>query len=640
MYISELRIRNFKNLISNKFKFDSHITTIIGENGTGKTNIFHALRHLLDSSCRMFLSEESFSSSLRNPKGHWIIISAKFEEVGDSIEEISLKPNENNLGIFTLIFRPKKQVRIELHRMSEEMKSCQLSDKQHKIQEIRKYINNIDILNDYEVKRSVSTIFNFLDDSIYNNVVGDFESLCFPDVENQDDKAIVGNSDLNFQDYVNVTFIPAIRDVTTELTNNNNFLARMLKNISEKVNNEEWEKFEENIAHINDGLSQIDQFTHFIDEVDELTRKTVGSIYSTNVKLSMEIPNSRSNLMKYFTLKGEEDGSIYGLYNRSLGDNNIIYFALKLTESKMRFGNTRKVYNLLLIEEPEAHIHKFLQESLFSGIRKQKDEYQLIISTHSVHISESSKLSSMIVLDKEVNRIKSYSPTNNLTIDEITLIERYFDVTKTPLLFSKSVWIVEGAAELLLIPTLIKRKYDVELSSYGISLMSIDGSYFDSIGMLFHKDRIQKYVVFLTDGDKDFVSPNSEKENNARNRVNRLKINQQNNEFVFVSTSEFTFEIDFFRENIETFKRFVIDKEIYTNSSLVSELDSVDTRVVYSRILKICDYVGKGKMAYLFSKWLETENDTATIINIPKYIDDAFDFLRRKIRGNKYPDKI
>lgn len=638
MYISEISVRNFKNLAKNKFILDNQITTVIGENGTGKTNLFHILRHLLDSSNRMFLSEESFSSVLGNPKGHWIIMSVKFKDVGNSVEEIHLKPMEDNSGIYSLIFRPKKQVRIELHRISEEIKISNPSEKQNKIVEIKKYISNIDFMDDYEVKRSVTTIFNFLDDSIYNNIVGDFETYSFPDVELQDDKNLIGNNDMNFQNYINVTFIPAIRDVTAELTNNNNFLSRMLKNISEKVNNDEWDRFETSISQINKGLSEIEQFTSFIDEVDELTRKTVGNVYSTNVKLNMEIPSNRSNLMRYFTLKGKEEESIYGLYNRSLGDNNIIYFALKLAESKMRFGNTKKIYNLLLIEEPEAHIHKFLQESLFKGIRDQNDGYQLIISTHSVHISEASKLSSMIVLDKNMNYIKTYSPVNNLTKEEVNSIERYFDVTKTPLLFSKSVWVVEGVAELLLIPSLFKKKYMIDLSSYGISLISVDGSYFDSVAILFHKDRIQKYAVILTDGDKDFISPNSDKEINAINRVRKLKENNQNNDYVFISVSEYTFEIDFYRENLKIFKEFLLKQQIYKNLSILDELDSDDATTVYTRIIKICDYFGKGKLAYSFSKWLEDDNEID--VSIPKYIIDPFEFLMKKVLGDNNFHKL
>ena len=47
----------------------------------------------------MFLTEDSFSSILKNPKGHWIIISAKFENVGDSVEETYLNPLDDKIVV-------------------------------------------------------------------------------------------------------------------------------------------------------------------------------------------------------------------------------------------------------------------------------------------------------------------------------------------------------------------------------------------------------------------------------------------------------------------------------------------------------------------------------------------------------------
>lgn len=49
MHISSLTIRNFRNFENAVFKFNKGVNTIIGENGSGKTNAFYALRILLDS---------------------------------------------------------------------------------------------------------------------------------------------------------------------------------------------------------------------------------------------------------------------------------------------------------------------------------------------------------------------------------------------------------------------------------------------------------------------------------------------------------------------------------------------------------------------------------------------------------------
>jgi len=522
MYIRAVKIRNFKNLVNNAFEFDKNINTIIGENGTGKTNLFQAIRLALDNQFRLYLNEELFSNKIVDQKGHWLIISVEFAEVGNTVEEVHLKPDDDGKGIFTFIYRPKKDIRTQLYLKSKAINDLtDLEQKEKQVQDLINFMNKIDYRDDYEVKKTVTTMFDFNDEIMYKKIVGDFNLYDFPHPDEQDNKSLIGNPDQNFSSYINVTFIPAIRNVTSELTGENNFLTRILSNLVEDITDEDWVNFEDHIMSINDEIGDIKQFTDFVKNVDVITNKTVGNVYATNVELKMELPDKRKNLIKFFNLKGKEELSSLSLYNRSLGDNNIIYFALKLVESTMKFGHSEKVFKLMLIEEPEAHIHKFLQESLFSGLRTNTD-YQLFLSTHSVHISEASRISSMTILDKIKGAIVAYKPDNNLNEQEIEYLERYLDATKTSILFSKNVCIVEGTAEIIMIPKLYELIYNFQFSSLGLSIHSIDSSFFEGISKLFHKDRVQKYTSLITDGDKDFNSPESNKEKNAQKSKRQL----------------------------------------------------------------------------------------------------------------------
>jgi recombinational DNA repair ATPase RecF len=49
MHISEIRIRHFRNFCAARFSFQKGVNTLIGENGSGKTNALYAIR-LLDKS--------------------------------------------------------------------------------------------------------------------------------------------------------------------------------------------------------------------------------------------------------------------------------------------------------------------------------------------------------------------------------------------------------------------------------------------------------------------------------------------------------------------------------------------------------------------------------------------------------------
>lgn len=73
-------------------------------------------------------------------------------------------------------------------------------------------------------------------------------------------------------------------------------------------------------------------------------------------------------------------------------------------------------YFLLLFEEPEAHLHKHIQMSLFekTGIEVSED-VQVILTTHSDNISAASRISRMNIILKKKNYSVAVQPANNLT---------------------------------------------------------------------------------------------------------------------------------------------------------------------------------------------------------------------------------
>jgi len=84
MHISKLSLVNYRNFANTKRLFQKGINTIIGENGSGKTNLFRAIRLLLDDNMirsAFRLESTDFHRGLGRWHGHWIIISLDFEEI-------------------------------------------------------------------------------------------------------------------------------------------------------------------------------------------------------------------------------------------------------------------------------------------------------------------------------------------------------------------------------------------------------------------------------------------------------------------------------------------------------------------------------------------------------------------------------
>jgi len=140
MYLKYIQIINFKNLKSARFEFAKGANTIIGENDSGKSNALTAMRILLDDSYyynTKRLKETDFSYALGDWKGHWIIISAFFDEISDEDKHnefcAELTPDKENAdflrsyircedkgyGTVSLFIRPCKSKRLELEEASQ-----------------------------------------------------------------------------------------------------------------------------------------------------------------------------------------------------------------------------------------------------------------------------------------------------------------------------------------------------------------------------------------------------------------------------------------------------------------------------------------------------------------------------------------
>ena len=93
MYISKVSLVNYRNFVNAYFNFNKGINTVIGENGSGKTNVFKAIRLLLEDASLQFaykLTEGDFNRTLDKGrwKGHWIIISIEFDELNDEARKL------------------------------------------------------------------------------------------------------------------------------------------------------------------------------------------------------------------------------------------------------------------------------------------------------------------------------------------------------------------------------------------------------------------------------------------------------------------------------------------------------------------------------------------------------------------------
>jgi len=631
MYISSLRIRNFRNFRNAEFAFKKGVNTILGENGSGKTNALFALRLLLDDSLPRNITKLNggdFCRSLGLWKGHWIIISIDFDELAASEGCQTLKHaaghmDGSNTGTLTYYFRPCFRIRNNLHSASADLAQIEM-------------IKSSITIDDYEVVFTGRSKTNFLDDDNYKVLVGDFDLGLFPEPNDKDFNSY-GVKISPLHEEVSFTFVKALRDVVSDLKNyRNSPLIQLLKGLESEISDEDSKQITDLVGELNTNISELEEIKKVSQGIQSTLHNTVGYTFSPIIDIESSLPSELDKLLQKLSLTvGDNyvDGYSGDLNELSLGGANLIYLALKLLEYEKK-QESDKVAQFLIIEEPEAHIHTHIQKTLFENHSIGKT--QVFLSTHSTHISSSAKISDMNVLGMSGNVVDVYQPSNGLEPTECSRIERYLNATRSTLLFAKGVILVEGDAELILIPTLIKEVFGVSLDELGISIISMECAFFEHISKLFHHDRIQKRCAIITDLDESFVtlpinsSDDDDFEKDCRNSqkagLNRkllLDEHTKENGFVDVFYAKHTFEVDFISEDNSIEAGATLSK-IYTKSAYIEKstklLESHELATSGREILRLANKCGKGWFALLLAEVISS----ATII--PDYILKAVAF--------------
>ncbi|WP_414615692.1 AAA family ATPase [Stenotrophomonas muris] len=197
---------------------------------------------------------------------------------------------------------------------------------------------------------------------------------------------------------------------------------------------------------------------------------------------------------------------------QSLSYQLVSFKAARLKPDK---GSPAPVH-LVMIEEPEAHLHVQVQRifpdkahKLISptGADASALKSQLLISTHSSHLAHAEDFDRLRYVRRVAKSAASPMPTTEVVNlgqvfgdDKKTrqFAERYFRVQHTDLLFANAAIFVEGVAERMLIPLFMERDFK-ELNSRYVSFLDIGGSHAHRLKPLVEKLRIP--TVIITDVD-------------------------------------------------------------------------------------------------------------------------------------------
>ena len=656
MYISKISLVNYRNFANAYFNFNKGINTIIGENGSGKTNVFKAIRLLLEDASLQFaykLTEGDFNRTLDKGrwKGHWIIISIEFDELND--EEAIQSLFIHGAGIaeedyvekatYNLFFRPKADIRQKLSELAEGDKAG-----------LQAILDNINILDNYETFFTGKSTADFNDPEIYKELVGDFENVIFPSTIDASKFGSKIPHQLSVAKEVSFTFIQALRDVVSDFHNNRtNPLLTLLKNKSGEIRDVDYQPISDLVTELNESIEALPDVQTIREDIKTTIQDAVGLTYSpSSLSIKSSVPDEAEKLLQSLKLFIGEPGEEYegGIHELSLGGANLIFLTLKLLEFKYRKSKDTFA-NFLVIEEPEAHIRNHIQKTLFDKL--DYGDTQIIYSTHSTQISEVSNVENINILAKKLNYAEVYQPSTGLGAENINQVQRYLDAVRTNLLFAKGVILVEGDAEEILIPIIVKKVLGISLDELGISLINIRSTGFENVAQLFHNDRIQRKCAILTDlddaicdttenaGDSDALKKYKKKVAGSKQkgleRKTKLDAFEAGNTWVKAFYAKHTFEVDFISEgNAWEVERII--KKVYidpaTRTQAKTDIESADVAIYGKRVLTMAKQEGKGWFAIMLGKHISYKTE------IPAYILDAILFAKETYSSNIVADII
>ncbi len=311
-------------------------------------------------------------------------------------------------------------------------------------------------------------------------------------------------------DRINCIYLPPLRDAEAKLREGRGSrLARLLRNLNK--NEEAQNAIETRVKQFNDELAR--EKTGAISQANELIRErlneALGRVFAQDTSIRFSETNFNRiveslRLLFFPRIESVPKQELFrNLEENSLGYNNLIYIATVLAELTTP-SEEAEYLRVLLIEEPEAHLHPQLQVRLLKYLEETATEsgVQVIVTTHSPVLASSVSLKSIIHLSSSEHigpcavSIRSCGLPNKSE----AFLSRWLDVTKSTLLFAKGIILVEGIAEAMLLPELAKsvlKKYNEKLNKdndkklpetledCGVSVINMNGIYFKHFMQLF-----------------------------------------------------------------------------------------------------------------------------------------------------------
>ena len=517
MYLSKLHIENFRLLKNVDVTFDRDLTLFVGKNNTGKTSVMEILSFL--ASDRKKLDIDDYPLTARNELydaiiNYWrdqdflnyqrSVPIPKFtltfdysdgiignldafvidleEDLTVAIAEVTF---DAPLGIGDLLQNLKSQFEAILPENADDKQKTKCL-----AQVVRDNFNSLFTMNIAAVNPSTPTDIKEVKKSDLQNA---FNLKVIKAERNMDESEIANTNPIG--QIMKRLFDTEIEDVETALQPSMQELHRIVTDASFSLN-----------TQINSHMDTIvgNMMTFGYPSWEELQLRA-------NTNLSLQKRIIEDTQLTYVSNTDEE--SLPESHN-GLGYKNLIKITMELHDYARSLKDDQTKLPLLFIEEPEAHMHPQLQTTFVSFLNSflvktvGVNRVQVVMTSHSAHVANTVPFKQVRYILRRPSDVICKNmddfPTsielphdagltetqkNRLIAKEkekrLDFLQKYMKLSYCDLYFCDKAILVEGAAERLLLPDMIRKckengeftDADIPLSSQYYTIIEVGGAY-------------------------------------------------------------------------------------------------------------------------------------------------------------------
>lgn len=447
MYLANVRLVNFRNFTDFSIDLQPGLNIILGENNTGKTNFFDAIRIVLNSGEERRDIWASLRDLYHDDEGKE---TADFFEVHLTFRDLSFE----EWGLFNV---------------------CRVTMEEDDVAQIHFRYNRY--ITPRGRERGRAAVWG-----------GEAEGTQIP---------------RETMDEIRVTFLPALRDAEADLRpKRNTRVSRLLAELKESE--AELDELVKQVQEANNAIQALDLIKRAEQIINKNLTDIIGPVRPQSASFAMSEPEFREITDSIKVLVGRKKH--FEIRENGLGYNNLLYISTVLGELG-RSAENEVSLPILMIEEPEAHLHPQLQMLLVDYLVSRGDlQVQILLTSHSPTLASKAPVEKISVLhegrtgDRTGKLVVRPIRDCGLESSQMKDLSRYLDITKSTLFFSRGVILVEGISEALLLPVLA-HKVNIDLAQHGVSIVNVSSLAFEPFARLFQETALDIPCALITDSD-------------------------------------------------------------------------------------------------------------------------------------------